>query len=82
MDDYKSIWISAYNELVENVLSDVVKYKTSIVLMHDADNKDATVAALPVLIERLQATGAVILPISDDTTLIQHVTIEPSDATD
>ena len=63
------------DELVENVMSDVVKYKTSVVLMHDADAKDATVAALPGLIESLQAQGAVILPISDDTTLIQHVTL-------
>ena len=64
------------DELVENVMSDVVKYKTSVVLLHDADAKDATVAALPQLIESLQAQGAVILPISDDTTLIQHVTID------
>ena len=64
------------DELVENVMRDVVKYKTSVVLMHDADAKDATVAALPTLIERLQAEGAVLLPISDDTTLIQHVKID------
>ncbi len=63
------------DELVENVMSDVIKYKTSIVLLHDADSKDATVAALPSLIESLQAQGAVILPISDDTTLIQHITV-------
>ncbi len=61
------------DELVENVMRDVIKYKTSVVLMHDADAKDATVAALPKLIESLQAEGAVLLPISDDTTLIQHV---------
>lgn len=69
--------LSAYtaDDLVENVMRDVVKYKTSVVLLHDADNKTATVEALPVLIERLQAQGAVILPISDDTTLIQHVTL-------
>ncbi|MBR1629491.1 MAG: polysaccharide deacetylase, partial [Lachnospiraceae bacterium] len=65
------------DELVENVMRDVVKYKTSVVLMHDADTKDATVAALPNLIERLQAEGAILLPISDDTTLIQHVKVDP-----
>lgn len=64
------------DELVENVMSDVVKYKTSIVLMHDADSKDTTVEALPSLIENLQSVGAVILPISDETTLIQHVTVD------
>lgn len=66
------------DELVENVMRDVVKYKTSVVLMHDADAKDATVAALPKLIESLQGVGAVILPISDDTRLIQHVTLSGS----
>lgn len=66
-------------ELVENVMSDVVKYKTSIVLLHDSDSKDATVAALPSMIENLQSVGAVILPISDETTLIQHVTVESSE---
>lgn len=68
------------DELVENVMSDVVKYKTSVVLMHDADTKDNTVLALPAMIEALQAQGAVLLPISEDTTLIQHVVI--SDASD
>ena len=63
------------DELVENVMTDVVKYKTSVVLLHDADNKDNTVAALPAMIEALQAEGALILPISEDTTLIQHVTL-------
>ena len=64
------------DDLVENVMSDVVKYKTSVVLMHDADSKDATVEALPTLIEKLQAEGAVILPVSDDTEMVQHVTIQ------
>ncbi len=64
------------DELVENVMSDVVKYKTSVVLLHDADSKTTTVQALPKLIESLQSVGAVILPISEDTTLIQHVTLQ------
>ncbi len=63
------------DDLVENVMSDVVKYKTSVVLMHDADNKNATVEALPKLIEQLQGIGALILPVSEDTEMIQHVTI-------
>ncbi|MCR4781962.1 MAG: polysaccharide deacetylase [Lachnospiraceae bacterium] len=64
------------DELIENVMNDVVKYKTSVVLMHDADDKGATVDALPRLIESLQSRGAIILPISDDTNLIQHVTLQ------
>ncbi len=63
-------------ELVENVMGDVVKYKTSIVLMHDAANKQATVQALPALIEALQGAGAIILPIGEETTVIQHVSIQ------
>ncbi len=61
------------DELVENVMGDVVKYKTSVVLLHDATSKAATVQALPKLIETLQSQGAVLLPISEDTTVIQHV---------
>ena len=72
--DATSVAYSA-DDLVENVMSDVVKYKTSVVLMHDADNKNATVEALPKLIEQLQGIGAVILPVSEDTDMIQHVTI-------
>ena len=64
------------DELVENVMADVVKYKTSVVLLHDADGKDNTVEALPAMIEALQSKGAVILPVSEDTTLIQHMTLQ------
>lgn len=64
------------DELVENVLKDVVKYKTSIVLMHDSDTKPATVEALGPMIEALNKLGAQILPIDDDTTAIQHVTAD------
>ena len=67
------------DELVENVMKDVVKYKTSVVLMHDADAKDATVAALPNLIERLQNEGALLLPIDDKTKLIQHVKLDEAE---
>ena len=63
------------DELVENVMNDVIKYKTSVVLLHDSNSKTTTVEALPKLIESLQSVGAVILPISQDTTLIQHVTL-------
>ena len=63
------------DELVDNVMSDVVKYKTSVVLLHDASNKEVTVEALPKLIEALQESGCMILPISGDTTVIQHVSV-------
>ncbi len=63
------------DELVDKVMTDVVKYKTSVVLLHDASNKDATVECLPKLIESLQESGAMILPITDETTVIQHVNV-------
>ena len=60
-------------ELVENVMTDVVKYKTSIVLMHDAQAKVSTVKALGTMIEALQNMGAEILPIDENTTVVQHI---------
>lgn len=55
------------------MMSDVVKYKTSIVLMHDAKGKLKTVKALGPMIEALQNMGAEILPIDENTTVIQHI---------
>lgn len=60
-------------ELVENVMTDIVKYKTSIVLMHDAETKVSTVEALEPMIESLQNMGAEILPIDENTTVVQHI---------
>lgn len=64
------------DELVENVMNDVVKYKTSVVLLHDSDTKTTTVEALGPMIEALQAQGAELLPISEDTTVIQHISAD------
>lgn len=66
---------SAYSvqEIVENVTGDVVKYKTSVVLLHDGEDKQTTVEAIGPLIEALQAMGAQVLPIDQDTQVIQSV---------
>lgn len=61
------------DELVDNVLTDIEKYKTSIVLMHDAEAKVSTVDALEPMIEALQSAGAEILPIDENTTVVQHI---------
>lgn len=61
------------DEIVTNVTEDVVKYKTSVVLLHDASNKSATVEALAPLIAALQDMDAQILPIDEDTKVIQYV---------
>ncbi len=63
------------DELVENVLSDVVKYKTSVVLLHDGADKEATVEALPALISELRKLDASILPISEETEQIRFATL-------
>ncbi len=63
-------------ELVDNVMKEVVKYHTSVVLLHDAENKRNTVKALPKIIEQLLDMDAQILPIDEDTTLVQHVSAE------
>jgi peptidoglycan/xylan/chitin deacetylase (PgdA/CDA1 family) len=69
---------SAYTsaEIVENVMQDVVKYKTSVVLLHDSQEQSATVAAIGPLIEALQEIDAEILPIDEDTPVIQYVKAE------
>jgi len=60
-------------ELVENVMKDVVKYKTSVVLMHDTAEKINTVNALQSLIDRLKGKNIDLLPIDENTTVIQHI---------
>lgn len=62
-------------EIVDHVMNDVVKYKTSIVLLHDSDAKTITVEALSPLIEALQGIGAEILPIDQDTYPVQYTVL-------
>lgn len=61
------------DELVQNVIMDVEKYDTSIVLMHDAATKGTTVDALGPMIDKLEAMGVELLPIDENTKLIQHI---------
>lgn len=63
--------------LVDNVLTGVGKHQTAVVLLHDAANKNATVEALPAIIEGIQAMeDTVLLPVSDDMELVQHLKIQ------
>lgn len=66
-------------ELTQNVLGTVTKYKTSIVLMHDTADKDTTVESLGTIIPSLQSMGAEILPIDENTTVVQHVSADSVD---
>ena len=67
--------VNAYttDEIVANVTKDVVKYKTSVVLMHDAEDVAITPETLSSLIDALVAMDAQILPIDKDTSVIQSV---------
>lgn len=63
--------------LVDNVLTGVGKHQTAVVLLHDAANKNATVEALPAIIEGIQAMGdTVLLPVSDEMEFVQHLKIQ------
>ena len=63
-------------DILDNVLGGISKYKTSVVLLHDGENKSTTVDALGSLIEELKGQGAVILPIDEDTKVIQYIKAE------
>ena len=71
--DAGSVKLSAA-QLADNVTNNMERYRTAIVLMHDAAGKTTTVEALPMIIERiLQMDQTVILPITEDTARIQQV---------
>ena len=60
--------------IVENCTKDILRYDTSIILMHDSAPKTTTVEALPQIIETIQAMeDTAILPITDFSKPIHHV---------
>lgn len=59
--------------LVNNIMNDVEKNQDSIVLMHDLQTTHTTVESLQLLIDTLKSNGYEILPIDENTPLIQHV---------
>lgn len=60
-------------KLVENIMNSVRQNNTSIVLMHDMQSRHATVESLQPLIDTLKDEGYEILPIDENTPLIQHI---------
>lgn len=66
-------------DVVTNVTVGVSRYKTSVVLLHDGEDKSTTVKALGPLIEALQKMKASILPIGKDTKVIQYIKAESVD---
>ncbi|MCM1261584.1 MAG: polysaccharide deacetylase [Butyrivibrio sp.] len=74
--DASSSYISA-DAILNNCISQIPKFNECMILMHDASNKNTTVEALPRLIERIQAMeDTIIVPITEDTELIQHISNE------
>ncbi len=61
-----------------NVMSQIkaLDADTMVVLFHDASGKSTTVEALPMIIEKIQAMDDTeLLPITDDTQPIQHISV-------
>lgn len=61
------------DKLIDNIMTSVRQNNTSIVLMHDMQSRHTTVESLQGLIDTLKEEGYEILPIDEDTPLIQHV---------
>lgn len=62
------------DQIVENATKGIEKKGTSVILMHDAVSKSTTLEALPLIIEKiLEMEDTAILPITEDTVLIQHL---------
>lgn len=59
-------------QMVTSISEGVAQYDTSIVLMYDVADKPMTVKALPSIIKTLKAENYELLPIDENTTLIQH----------
>lgn len=63
--------------LLSNIFNEKInQYHNIMILMHDSDERNTTVDALPQIIEGLQARNFIILPITSDTEPIQHVKAE------
>ncbi len=60
--------------IVANVMTGVPKFQNAVVLLHDAPDKRTTIEALPEIIEQIQSMeNTVIVPITEDTLPVQHI---------
>lgn len=74
--DASSVQISS-NNIVDNCINGLKDKSECMILMHDATEKRTTVEALPEVIKRIQERGdSIFLPITDETTPIQHITLQ------
>lgn len=73
--DASSSYIST-DAIIRNCMAALPEYQDAVILLHDASGKNTTVEALPELIERIQEMdNTVILPITEDTEPIQHISV-------
>ena len=61
------------DDVISNVTEGIMQYKTSVVLLHDDENKTVTVEALEPLINQLKQMHADILPIDENTYVVQYI---------
>ena len=62
--------------IINNCTDQLQDYNSAVILLHDAYDKKTTVDALPVIIEKiLKMDHTVLLPITDQTELIQHIKV-------
>ena len=61
------------DKLIDNIMTSVRQNDTSVVLMHDIQSRHNTVESLQGLIDVLKEEGYEILPINENTPLVQHV---------
>jgi len=59
-------------EIVYNVTKNIKSSRINVVLMHDSKPHQATLDALPEILNYLQSIGALVLPITMDTPQIHH----------
>ena len=63
--------------ILANATRGIEKQSVSVILFHDAASRRTTVDALPMVIEKILAMeDTVILPITEDTELVQHVKVQ------
>lgn len=59
--------------IVSGILDNIDEYRSAIILLHDSDNHDSTVDALPEIVEGLLAKDVKFCVIDDTTPVIQQV---------
>lgn len=61
------------DSIISGVMGNIGDYRSAIILLHDSDNHDSTVDALPEIVEDLLAHDAQFCLIDDTTPVIQQV---------